>query len=153
MKQFLAFSFLLIAMSSFGQSTDKADTISFCFIKLKLPPECKAASEYQIKCDDYSMSWVYLTPQTLHTMPDQLISQMAGQMKKFKKETITCYLMDNPVKGYKISFRTDQGMGHQLIAYGFANEQLVLVQLSLDKEPKTNEDIPAFPRQLIRLSK
>jgi hypothetical protein len=140
-------------MSSFGQVTDKADTVSFCFIKLKVPQGCKAGSEYQIKCDDYSMSWTYLTPQTLQTMPDQLISQMAGQMKKFKKEPVTCYLLDNPVKGYKISFKTDQGIAHQLIAYGIANEQPVLVQLSLDKEPKTNDDIPAFPRQLIRLSK
>ena len=39
------------------------------------------------------------------------------------------------------------------MAYGYANEQLVLVQLSLDREPKTDEDIPAFPRQIIRLSK
>jgi hypothetical protein len=153
MKHFLAFSFLLIAMSSFGQATDGADTVSFCYIKLKLPPGCKATSEYQLKCDDYSMSWIYLTPQTLQTMPDQLISQMAGQFKKFKKEQVSCYLLDNQVKGYKISYKTDQGTAHQLIAYGFGNEQLVLVQLSLDKEAKTNEDIPAFPRQLIRLSK
>jgi hypothetical protein len=153
MKQFLAFSFLLIAMSSFGQATANADTISFCFIKLKVPPGCIATTEYQIKCDDYSMSWAYLTPQTLQTMPDQLISQMAAQFKKFKKEPVTCYLLDNAVKGYKISYKTDQGIAHQLIAYGFGNEQLVLVQLSLDKEPKTNDDIPVFPRQLIRLSK
>ena len=86
-------------------------------------------------------------------MPDQMINQMAGQLKKFRKEPVTCYLLDNPVKGYKISFKTDQGTRHQLMAYGFANEQLVLVQLSLDREPKTDEDIPAFPRQIIRLSK
>ena len=78
---------------------------------------------------------------------------MAGQMKKFKKEPVTCYLLDNQVKGYKISFKTDQGTGYQLMAYGMANEQLVLVQLSLDKEPKTGEDIPSFARQMISLSK
>ena len=86
-------------------------------------------------------------------MPDQIINQMAGQMKKFKKEPVTCYLLDNQVKGYKISFKTDQGTSYQLMAYGLANEQLVLVQLSLNKEPKTDDDIPAFPRQMIRLSK
>jgi hypothetical protein len=152
MKQFLIFAFLFITASSFGQVPDKSDTISFCFIKYKIPPGCKAASEYQVKCDDYSMTWIYLTPQTIQTTPDQMIKQMAGQMKKFKKEAITCYLLDKQVKGYKISFKTEQGTGHRLMAYGFANEQLVLVQLSLDKEPKTNEDIPAFPRQMIRLS-
>jgi hypothetical protein len=153
MKQFFVFLFLFIATSSFAQTPGKGDTISFCFIKYKIPAGCTAASEYQVKCDDYSMTWIYLTPQTFQTMPDQIISQMAGQMKKFKKEPVTCYLFGNPVKGYRISFKTDQGTGHQLVAYGVANEQLVLVQLTLDKEPATDEDIPAFPGQMIRLSK
>jgi hypothetical protein len=153
MKQFLIFPFLFIVISSSAQTPVNGDTISFCFIKYKIPAGCKAASEYQVKCDDYSMTWIYLTPQTFQTVPDQMINQMAGQMKKFKKEPVTCYLLGNPVKGYKISFKTDQGTGHQLMAYGIANEQLVLVQLSLDREPKTDEDIPAFPGQMIRLSK
>jgi len=150
MKQFLIFSLLFAVTTSFAQT---GDTINFCFMKYKIPAECKAVSESQVKCDDYSMSWVYLTPQTFQTTPDQVINQMAGQMKKFKKEPVTCYLLGNQVKGYKISFKTDQGTAHQLLAWGLANEQLVLVQLSLNKEPKTNEDIPAFPGQLISLSK
>jgi len=89
----------------------------------------------------------------LQSVPEQFISQMAGQMKKFKKEPITCYLLDNEVKGYRISFKKDNGAAYQLIAYGIANGQPVLVQLSLDSEPKSNEDIPEFPRQIIRLTK
>jgi hypothetical protein len=153
MKPFLIFSLLFIAAGSFAQTPRNGDTISFCFIKYKIPTGCKATSEYRVKCDDYIMNWVYLTSQNVQTMPDQIINQMAGQMKKFKKEAVTCYLLDNPVKGYKISFKTDQGTSHQLMAFGIANEQPVLVQLSLDQDPKTNDDIPAFPRQIIRLSK
>ncbi|HET7001786.1 MAG TPA: hypothetical protein VFI33_10770 [Puia sp.] len=153
MKQILFFSFLFIFTNSFAQTPFNGDTVNFCFIKYKVPEGCKATSEYQVKCDQYSMTWIYLTPQIFQTMPDQVINQMAGQMKKFKKEPVTCYLLGNPVKGYKISYKTDEGTGHQLIASGMANEQLVLVQLSLDREPKTDDDIPAFPRQIIRLSK
>ena len=94
-----------------------------------------------------------MNDQMLQVMPDQFVNQMAGQMKKFKKEPITCYLLDKEVKGYKISFKKDKVIGYQLIAYGVANGQPVLVQLSLDKEPKTNDDIPIFPRQIIRLTK
>jgi hypothetical protein len=153
MKQLLIISFLFIAATSVAQTPGKGDTINFCFIKYKIPAGCKATSEYQVKCDDYTMNWIYLTPQNAQSMPDETIKQMAGQMRKFKKEPVTCYLLNNQVKGYKISYKTDQGMGHQLMAYGMANEQLVLVQLSLDKEPQTDEDIPAFARQMIRLSK
>jgi hypothetical protein len=153
MKQFLFFSLLFIAAGSRAQTLDKGDTISFCFVKFKIPAGCKAASEYQVKCADCSMTWTYLTPQTIQTMPDQVISQLAAQAKKFKKEPLTCYLLGNQAKGYRISFKTDQGTSHQLMAWGYANEQLVLVQLSLDKEPKTDEDIPTFPGQIIRFSK
>jgi hypothetical protein len=153
MKQILILSLLFIAASSYGQTPSQGDTVSFCFIKYKIPAECKKESEFQVKCNDYSMSWIYLNRETILTTPGQMIDQMAGQLKKFKKEAITCYLLDNQAKGYKISFRTDQGTSHQLMAYGYANEQFVLVQLSLDKEPKSDEDIPAFARQMIRLSK
>ena len=109
MKQFLIFSFFFISAASFAQAPGNGDTVNFCFIKYKIPAGCKAVSEYQVKCDDYSMSWIYLTPQIFQTLPDQMINQMAGQLKKFRKEPVTCYLLDNPVKGYKISFKTDQG--------------------------------------------
>lgn len=153
MKQFLFFSLLFITAGSNAQTPDKGDTISFCFIKYKIPAGCKATSEYQVKCADYSMSWTYLTSQTLQTIPDQIINQLAAQTKKFKKEPVTCYLLGNQAKGYRISFKTDQGISHQLMAWGFANEQLVLVQLSLNKEPKTDGDIPTFPGQIISFSK
>ena len=78
---------------------------------------------------------------------------MAGQLKKFRKEAISCYLLFNPAKGYKLSYKVDDGTVYQLIAYGIANEQPVIVQLTLDKEPKSNEDIPEFARQMIRLTK
>jgi hypothetical protein len=153
MKQLLTLLFILSGAIAVAQTSNKIDTVSFCYIKYKVPTGCTAESKYQVKCDDYSMTWLYMTPQMLQSMPDQVVNQMAAQMKKFKKEAITCYLLDKEVKGYKISFKNDKGTAYQLIAYGFANEQPVLVQLSLDKEPKTNDDIPEFPRQIISLSK
>lgn len=144
---------LLLTTASFGQTSSKVDSLTFCFNKYKVPTGCIAKSEYQIKCDNYSMVWLYLDEQMLQYMPDQFINQLEGQTKKFKKESITCYLLDKEVKGYKISFKNGKGTGHQLIAYGTANGQPVLVQLSLGVEPKTNDNIPEFPGQIIRLTK
>jgi hypothetical protein len=153
MRQFLTALFLFFSAVSFGQTTKQVDSVTFCFNKYKVPTGCTAESEYQVKCDNYSIVWLYMNEQMLQTMPDQFVNQMAGQMKKFNKEHITCYLLDKEVKGYKISFKKDNGTGYQLIAYGVANGQPVLVQLSLDDEPKTNDNIPEFPRQIIRLAK
>ncbi len=153
MRHFFIALFILVGTNSFGQTSTKIDSLTFCFIKYKVPTGCTAESEYQVKCDNYSIVWLYMNDQMLQVMPDQFVNQMAGQMKKFKKEPITCYLLDKEVKGYKISFKKDKGTGYQLIAYGVANGQPVLVQLALDNEPKTNDDIPNFPRQIIRLTK
>ena len=153
MPHFIIALLLIISTSSFGQDTKQIDSLTFCSNKYKVPVNCTAESEYQIQCKDYSMMWLYMNGQMLQFMPDQFVNQMEGQLKKFKKQSITCYLLDTQVKGYKISFKKDNGTGHQLIAYGEVNGQPVLVQLSLDKEPKSNDDIPDFPRQIIRLSK
>jgi hypothetical protein len=37
-------------------------------------------------------------------------------------------------------------------AYGSVNGHSVLVQLLPDNEPESNNDIPKFPRQIIRLT-
>jgi|GEM_PF-482777 hypothetical protein len=151
MKSLLAILFFLIAINAIGQ-TSKKDSITFCYIKYALPAGCSADSASTVKCGDWQMTWVYLNAEMLQSFTDQLVSQMAGRFKKFKEEPISCYLLDHPAKGYRLSFQKSGGTVHQLIAYGFANEQPVFVQVSLDKDPKSNEDIPAFARQMITLS-
>jgi hypothetical protein len=151
MKLLPAIIFFLIATNAMGQ-TSKKDSVTFCYIKYPVPAGCSADSASTIKCDGWQMTWVYLNPEMLQSFTDQLVSQMAGRFKKFKEEPITCYLMDHPAKGYRLSFQKTGGTVHQLIAYGFANEQPVFVQVSLEKEPKSNEDIPVFVRQMITLS-
>ena len=152
MKQLFTTIFLFFSIVSFGQATKKVDSLSFCRNRYAVPQGCVAESEYQVECDNYSIVWLYMKEEMLTAMPDQFIDQMAVQMKKFKKTPITCYLLGKEVKGYKISFKGDKGTRHQLIAYGTANGQPVMVQLSLNEEPKTNDDIPQFPRQIIRLT-
>ncbi len=153
MKQTFTILFFLTVLTAFGQANQQVDKLNFCKQELDVPSSCYAESQYQLQCEDYSIQWLYMNDEMLQVMPEQFVAQLSGQMKKFKKEPITCYLLDSEAKGYKISFKTDKGIAHQIIAYGTANNQPVLVQLSLNKEPKSNEDIPAVPRQIVRLTK
>ena len=152
MKYILSIFILLVNLNLYGQNSKQIDSLSFCDYKFKAPTGCKMESEYQVACEHYTIQWLYLNDEMLKTMPDKFVAQLAGQMKKFKKVPIKLFLLDKEVKGYKISFKSDSGTAYQLIAYGKANGQPVLVQLSLDKEPKTNEDIPEFAKQIIKLS-
>jgi len=152
MKPFLLILFFFIAANAVGQ-TNKKDTLTFCYIKYPVPAGCISEPNSSVKCDGWKLSWIYLNDEMLKTVPDQLVNQMAGQLKKFRKEAITCYLLFNPAKGYKLSYKVEDATVYQLIAYGIANEQPVIVQLNLGKEPKSNEDIPEFARQMIRLTR
>ena len=153
MKQLLTIILFTTTIAAYGQSSKQIDSLNFCNKKYKAPTGCTIESEYQVKCDNYSIQWLYMTNEMIKTMPDQFVSQLAGQMKKFKKESITPYLLEQEVKGYKISFKSDGKTSYQIIAYGVAYGQPVLVQLSIDKEPRANDDIPEFARQILKLTK
>jgi hypothetical protein len=154
MKHLFTILFFLTVSTAFAQEQKQIDSLSFCSIKYKVPTDSKAESEYQVRGSNYSMQWLYMNQQMLDAnVPEQFISQMEGQMKKFKKEHISVFLLDKEVKGYKFSFKKDNGIGYQIVAYGIANGQPVLVQLSLNIDPKTNTDIPEFPRKIVKLSK
>jgi len=85
-------------------------------------------------------------------LPEQFISQIETGLKDVKKVPLKVYILKKPAKGYEISFKTDDGIRYRILAYAVVNNQPVLIQLSLNNEPKTNEDIPDFPRQIMSLT-
>jgi translation elongation factor P/translation initiation factor 5A len=139
--------------TGFGQTTKTIDSLSFCFTGYKVPEGCTAESAYQVSCDNYSMTWLYMTDQMFQTMPEQLVDQLTAQVKIIKKEPVKCYLLNNEAKGYLVSFKSATAIRFQLIVYGIANHQPVLVQVVLDKAINKNDDIPGFAGDIIRLTK
>ncbi len=152
MNKILTSLFLLFTTTLFAQN--KVDVLNFCSNKFQVPVGCKAESEYQIECDNYSMVWLYMNEDMLKGgLPEQFIDQMKEQVKQFKKEPIVAFVLGKEFKAYKISLKDEKNTSrYQLVAYGIANGQPVLVQLSLISEPKSNADIPEFPKQIIKLS-
>ena len=149
MRQILALMVMLLSLSASGQS----DSVTFCKKRLKVPTGCSAESEYQVKCDHYSMTWLYMTAEMMQTMPDQFINKLASRLKGFRKEPVTCFLLGSEAKGYKIRYNTGSQTGFQLVAYGVANEQPVLFQLVLDREPQSIDDIPDLALEIISFNK
>ena len=153
MKKILTILFLFMGSYLCAQSNDDV-LFQFCRNEYKVPDGCKKISENRIDCDNYSMQWQYGNNAFLTTMPEQYVQELKKKNnKKFKKKPITCYLLNYELKGFKVSFKTDSGMTYKLITSGIVNKKIVLFQLSLFKEAKTNEDIPEFPREFIKLTK
>lgn len=68
-----------------------------------VPRGCFVESEYQVKCNNYSMAWIYRVSKCFKTMPEQFVDQMTQQMKDLKKESVNCYILGKESKGYRLS--------------------------------------------------
>ena len=152
MKQLLVLIILAATHIANGQAAKQYDSLILLNNKYKTPIGCTAKTSYQLKCDNYSIQWFYMSDGIMKMLPDTIVSQLERQKQAFHKEMINPYILDQVMKGYKISYESEGSMHYQIIAYGIVNEQPILVQLSLDNEPKNNDDIPEFARQIIKLT-
>ena len=158
MRQFFVSFLLFFSVSTFGQTSN--DSIAFCSRNFKVPTSC-TTEENKVKCDSCEIDWTYMSDvkakgasddQKLKGMENSFI-QMGGMLEKFKKKRITCYLLNTEVKGYKASYKSATNMTYEIYASGVVNGQAVSVTFLLNKEPITNDDIPEFARQIIKLTK
>lgn len=150
------FLFVLVFIFNFSvnaQTPKSVDELSLASRSFKTPSGCTAQSAYQLQCSDYSMVLLYMKTDMLKTMPEQAIDQLATQLKDFKKKEISVFLLGEKVKGYKITFkdRKSGNKAYQIVAYGVANQQPLLFQLSVEKDPTKNEELPDFVRQIVKL--
>lgn len=154
MKHIFTLIFISISALLYSQSPKPIDTVVFCYNNYKVPAECKAVSETELQCDNYSVEWFYMNEDLIETMPDQFVyEQSTNWGKKYEKQAIKCYILNTEVKGYKVSFKGEKKMVYKIIAFGTANEQPVLVQLTMNKNPETNKDLPEFVTQFLKLTK
>lgn len=154
--KYIVINLLFMAIVSVnGQTNKEINLLKFNSQEFKVPVGCKALSENQVQCDNYSLGWFYISKEMIKTAAEEVVNDLSRQLKDFKKQPISVYLLGEEVKGYKISFSNEvsQKTGYQIIAYGIVNSQPVLVQLSLNKNPKTNDDLPELPKQIIKLAK
>jgi hypothetical protein len=156
MKSFFTLALLFCASFAFAQTEavpPPAAKLNFCGQDIESPKECVSQSPYQVKCDKYELTWMYMDYAVMRTAPEEFAKQIKKAHKRTDMVPFECFIVGKPAKGYKLSYVTEEGgMTYQLIVSGIANEQPVLVQLVLDIDPYRNEDIPAIARQILQLS-
>ncbi|UPL51084.1 hypothetical protein [Hymenobacter sublimis] len=156
MKKLLLLFFLLAPGWVIAQTTapTAGPTINFCGLDLALTPGCTPESKYSVRCQDYQMTWMYLDYNMMRTFPEQFAQQIQKKHKHTERQPLDCFIMNSPSKGFRLSYPTEAGgMAYELIAYGVANGQPVMIQLTLATDPDKTADLPELPRQIVRLSK
>ena len=147
MKKILLILTLAISFSSFSQTKE----LNYCHHKFQVPNECDAKSAYELSCTDFDIGWLYMNDEMLAFMPEQVINQFMGQVKKAKKESITCTSFDSELKGYLITYKKNKDELFRIMVYGKVNGQPVLVNLGLKSKPTRTSDLPDFLSKIIQL--
>lgn len=97
---------------------------------------------------------MYLDYPMLKGFPDQFVRQLEKKHKHTEKQPLECFILETPAKGYRLSYPTEAGgMTYELVAYGIAKGQPVMVQVTLETDPDKTADLPALAQQIIRLPK
>ncbi|GAB2787917.1 hypothetical protein HNQ93_002662 [Hymenobacter luteus] len=129
-------------------------TLNFCGLDLPITAGCVPESKYAVRCQDYQMTWMYLDYGMLRTFPEQFMQQIQKKKKHLERQPLECTILGAPAKGFRLSYPTETGgMAYELIAYGVAKGQPVMVQLVLAVDPDKTADLPELPRQVIQLAK
>ena len=155
MRQFLTGLLFFFSTISYAQTALQNDSITFCSYKFKLAEGC-TTEKNSIKCESYEMGWEYMDERNLKGVSDKeklnfsekSFIQFCTSFGNYKKKRITCYLLDTKVKGYKFINATQS----IIYASGFVNGRAVTMHLFLKNEANTNDDLPEFPRQIIKFS-
>ncbi|MDU0368827.1 hypothetical protein ACFPAF_00345 [Hymenobacter endophyticus] len=154
---------LLVAfwLSAFGTCWAQAPaevapvTLNFCGVELPLESGCTSESKYQMACGNYQLTWMYLDFSLMKTYPAQFIKQAEKKHKGTEKQPFECVILDGPpAQGVRLSYPTEAGgMAYQLIVYGNAKGQPVLLDITLPIDPEKTADLPATVQKIIRLPK
>lgn len=153
LQRFVFFGFLSAPVLCQGQAATPVNTVNFCGIDLTAPNTCTAESKYQVNCQGYQLTWMYLDYKMMQDFPEQFVRQIEKKHKHTERQPLECFIMDQPAKGFRLSYPTETGMAYELIAYGVAKGQPVMLQLTLETDPDKTAQLPELPRQILRLPK
>lgn len=153
LQQILLFSLLSAPLLVHGQAATPVNTVNFCGMDISAPTTCTTETKYQVNCQGYQLTWMYLDYKMMQEFPEQFVRQIEKKHKHTERQPLECFILDQPAKGFRLSYPTESGMGYQLIAYGVAKGQPVMLQLTLETDPEKTADLPELPRQILRLPK
>lgn len=150
MKKTLLLFFLLSPIALFAQAEKSIDSLNYAGIKIAVPENCIATSEYELlNCNGSTIQWLYLNQEMLKTVPDQFISQFSNQPNFIKKSKIALKSFGSDLQGVVFKIKNTDMDAFKIIAYGTVNGQPLLLNIGTDKEIKQTEDLSDFLQKLI----
>ena len=154
MKNISILILLFLTLNSFAQITEKIDSLNYAGIKIIVPEECTAKSQYELlECNGNSIQWLYLNQEMLKSVPDQIIAQFTQQQNTQKQGKIKLVSFGQELEGIKFKRKNSNKTNFTLVAYGIVNNQPLLINISTNKEISENSDLDEFLSRIIQFKK
>lgn len=152
MKKLLLIGIIFITSNLFSQTENKIDSLSYAHIKIAVPENCVAKSEYELlDCEDISVQWLYLNKEMLEVVPTQFYNQFEQQQNVIDKEKMKIESYSSELNGYKFKTRNSGKIRYVIIVSGTVNNQPLLLNIGSEKNVKKTSDLSEFLRTIIEI--
>ena len=152
MKRIILLAFITLSLNSFGQAEKQIDSLNYAHMKIAVPENCQAKSEYELlECDGISIQWIYLNKEMLEIVPNQFIGQFTNQKSTKKKTKIKVKSFGSELTGYKFKMKNSDGVSYRVIVYGTVNNQPLLLNIGTKTDIKETADLNGFLKEIIEI--
>ena len=153
MKRIIIIAFVALSISSYGQSENQIDSLNYAHMKIAVPENCEAKSEYELlDCDGISIQWLYLNDEMLKTVPNQFIGQLTNQETTKKRTEIKVQSFGSELTGYKFKMKNSDGLLYRIFVYGTVNNQPLLLNIGTKTDINNTSDLSNFLKKLIEIN-
>ena len=152
MKRIIILASIALSINSYGQSEKQIDSLNYAHMKIAVPENCEAKSEYELLgCDGISIQWLYLNDEMLKTVPDQFMGQFTNQKTTKKRTEIKVESFGSELTGYKFKMKNTDGISYRIIVYGTVNNQPLLLNIGTETDINETADLNGFLKKLIEI--
>lgn len=152
MQKLLFLGLLGITINSYSQTEKTVDTLSYAHIKIAVPENCEAKSEYELlDCQNFSVQWLYLNEEMLKAIPGEFYQQFEQQQNVVDKDKMILQSFKSELNGYKFKTRNSGKTRYRIIVAGTVNNQPLLLNIGSEKNIKETSDLSEFLRTIIEI--
>jgi hypothetical protein len=143
---------IFVTIKVSGQETRKINELDYAGIKIAIPNNCEAESEYElINCNKTDIQWIYLSEETLKTMPKDFLNSFGHQSNMIKRSVFKLKSFNSELVGAKFKFKYDGKIKYRIIVFGIVNKQPLLLNIGTEINLKRNSDLNELLSKFITL--
>ena len=133
-----------------AQETEKIKELNYAGIKILVPNNCEAKSEYELlKCNNVDTQWLYLNEEMLKTVPTQFLTQFGSQSIVKKESDFKLKSFKSELTGKKFKLKSDGKINYRIIVSGIVNNQPLLLNIGTENDIIKNTDLNEFLMKII----